>query len=273
MSVGKIKKKKLPVILTKDYMNKDRGWVGLNTDIERFGRSRMRGGGGTGKWTLCIVCWKETDAINQIFAHRDLSPPASLPFNTNDSSFLPPLKRAALVWSLSERRNTLNTDIFILQHLTSRSNSVNKQRLIQNNCETFIFKPYTDLHLNATRVGGLIRSRGETQNLQDNGSDYWGMCPVFLPVAAEPQTFASDRFPPTPCCSAAVRPTQTRLPLAAAPVAEYQRLMLSLLPSGENLFLLSGFAGTNRKPASFLCHPPHPACICKSSSSLKCLKQ
>lgn len=55
---GQDKKKKLPVILTKDYMNKDRGWVGLNTDIERFGRSRMRGGGGTGKWTLCGVFWK-----------------------------------------------------------------------------------------------------------------------------------------------------------------------------------------------------------------------
>lgn len=146
---------------------------------------------------------KETDAISLIFGPRDLSSPASLPFNTNDSSFLPPLKRAALLSSLSERRNSLNTDIFILQHLTSHSNSVDKQRLMQNKCETFIFKPCTDLHLNATRVGniltcGLVRSRAETQDLQHNGSHYWGMCPVFLPVAAETQTFASDRFPPHP---------------------------------------------------------------------------
>lgn len=146
---------------------------------------------------------KKTDAISLIFGPRDLSSPASLPFNTNDSSFLPPLKRAALLRSLSERRNSLNTDIFILQHLTSHSNSVDKQRLMQNKCETFIFKPYTDRYLNATRVGniltcGLVRSRAETQDLQDNGSHYWGMCPVFLPVAAETQTFASDRFPPTP---------------------------------------------------------------------------
>lgn len=145
---------------------------------------------------------KET-AISLIFASRDLSSPASLPFNANDSSFLPPFKRAALLRSLSERRNTLNTDIFILQHLTSHSNSVDKQRLIQNKLETFIIKPYTDLCLNATHVGkiltcGLIRSRGETQDLQDNGSHYWGMCPVFLPVAAETQTFASDRFAATP---------------------------------------------------------------------------
>lgn len=103
MSVGKKKKKeKLPVILTKACMNKDRGWVGPNTDIERFGHSRMRGGGAA-KLILCGVFWKGNWCNKSDFCFC--------------TYFLP---SAALLWSSPGRRSTLNTDSFILQHSNSR---------------------------------------------------------------------------------------------------------------------------------------------------------
>lgn len=147
------KKEKLPVIRTKACMNKDRGWVGLNTDIERFGQSRMRGGG-AGKLILCGVFRKGNWCNKSDFCF-------SAPASSDIQQYLLLIFAASqqLCWGACQREGTLWI-------LTSSFCSIRTHVLILSTTEVSNRKPlysgliFTDAQIVA--CGLLLRSGGET---------------------------------------------------------------------------------------------------------------